>query len=193
MSYTSFSDVATLTNAVGGTFSSIYGGNNGESLTNTSWPTGASASFAYANLPTTLNATGNFQASSYTNPEGNANAYTYNGPGKLASATNALAAAASVAYNRDGTIASSTDPNNWTNSTTYTYNGDKQLLSITPPTGNSLGVQQFSYDAYGRLGTATDGAAASPPSATTRRTGSPRSPTATGRQGLSSPTTGPAT
>jgi len=158
VSYTFFSDVASVTNAVGGTLTNTYGSNNGESLTKSVLPTGAAAVFAYANPATTSNPTANFQASSYTNPEGNATAYAYNGAGNVASATNALAAVASVGYNSDGTVASSTDPNNGTNSTTYSYNSDKQLVSITPPTGNSLGVRHFSYDAFGRLTTAADGA-----------------------------------
>jgi len=111
---------------------------------------GASVSFAYANAPTTSNPTANFEPSSSTDTQSNATAYTYNGAGNLASAKNALAAVASVAYNSDGTVKSSTDPKNGTNSTTYAYNSDHQLTSITPPTGNELAIHTFSYDADGR-------------------------------------------
>src|SRR5215472_15172154 len=158
VSYTPFDDVKTFTNAVGGQTTNTYGANSGESLTNAASPMGASVSIAYANPPTTTNPTANFQPSSSTDAQGNATAYGYNGAGNLASAKDALAAAASVGYNSDGTVQSSTDPMNGTNSTTYLYNADHQLTSITPPTGNSLGTRHFTYDAFGRTATATDGA-----------------------------------
>ncbi len=63
-----------------------------------------------------------------------------------------------MAYNGDGTVKSSTGPNNGTNSTTYAYNSDHQLTSITPPTGNVLAVHAYTYDAFGRPATFTDGA-----------------------------------
>ena len=129
---------------------SHLGANGGESVTNSASPMGASVSFAYANAPTTSNPTANFEPSSSTDTQSNATAYTYNGAGNLASAKNALAAVASVAYNSDGTVKSSTDPKNGTNSTTYAYNSDHQLTSITPPTGNELAIHTFSYDADGR-------------------------------------------
>jgi RHS repeat-associated protein len=157
-SYTPFNDVKTFTNAVGGQTTNTFGANSGESLTNSASPMGASVSFAYANPPTTSNPTANFQPSSSTDPQGNPTAYGYNGAGNLASAKNALAALASVGYNSDGTVSSSTDPKNGTNSTTYAYNSDHQLTSITPPTGNNLGTRHFTYDAFGRFATATDGA-----------------------------------
>ncbi len=73
-------------------------------------------------------------------------------------AQNALAAVAKVTYNADGTVATSTDPANCTNASSYGYNTDKQLTSYTPPTGTTLGGRTFTYDAYARLRTATDGA-----------------------------------
>lgn len=58
-------------------------------------------------------------------------------------------------YNSDGTIATSTEPNNESgtglgNYTAYGYITVHQLTSITPPTGNSLGAQSFTYDGFGR-------------------------------------------
>ena len=157
ISYTPFNDVATYTNAVGGQTTNTYGANKGESLTNSASPMGASVSLAYANPATTSNPTANFQPSSSTDAQANATAYTYNGPGNLASAKDALAAVASVGYNSDGTVKSSTDPKNGTNSTTYAYNSDKQLTSITPPTGNALAAHTFTFDAFGRPLTVNDG------------------------------------
>jgi RHS repeat-associated protein len=159
ISYTPFNDVATYTDAVGGQTTNTYPSsvNGGESLTNSKSPMGASVSLAYANAATTSNPTANFQPSSSTDAQTNATAYTYNGPGNLASAKDALAAVASVGYNGDGTVKSSTDPKNGTNSTTYAYNSDKQLTSVTPPTGNALAPYTFTYDAFGRPLTTTDG------------------------------------
>jgi len=157
--YNSFNDVATFTDALGNKTTNMYppSVNGGESLTNSASPMGASVSFAYANPPTTSNPTANFQPSSSTDPQGNPTAYGYNGAGNLASAKNALAAVASVGYNSDGTVQSSTDPKNGTNSTTYAYNSDKQLKSITPPTGNALATHTYTYDAFGRPLTVNDG------------------------------------
>jgi len=159
ISYTPFNDVTTFTNAVGGKFTNTYPStvNGGESLTNAASPMGASVSFAYANPATTSNPTANFQPSSSTDAQTNATAYTYNGPGNLASVKDALAAVASVGYNSDGTVKSSTDPMNGTNSTTYFYNSDHQLTSVTPPTGNPLATHTYTYDAFGRPLTTTDG------------------------------------
>lgn len=156
--YNSFNDVKTFTDALTHMFTNTYGANSSESLTNAATPMGASTSFAYANAPTTINPTANFEPSSYTDPQGNATAYGYNGAGNLASAKNALAAQSSVGYNNDGTVSSSTDPMNGTNSTTYAYNTDHQLTTVTPPTGNNLAPYHYTYDAFGRPLTVTDGA-----------------------------------
>ena len=64
----------------------------------------------------------------------------------------------SVGYNSDGTVSSSTDPMNGTNGTKYAYNSDKQLTTVTPPTGNLLAAYSYTYDAFGRPLTVTDGA-----------------------------------
>ncbi len=159
VTYNSFNDVATYTDALGNKTTNFYGANGAplESLTTSASPMGASVSFAYANLATTSNPTANFQPSSSTDPQANATAYTYNGAGNLASAKDALAAVASVGYNSDGTVHSSTDPKNGTNSTTYLYNSDKQLTSITPPSGNALATHTYTFDAFGRPLTLNDG------------------------------------
>ncbi len=156
--YNSFNDIATSTDAYTKVVTNTYGANSGESLTKTQLPTGAATTWAYANTATGTNPTGNFQASSSTDPQSHQTLYSYNGAGNTLQAQNALPATAKVTYNSDGTVASSTDPANGTNATTYTYNTDKQLTGITPPTGTSLGSRTFTYDAYARLSTATDGA-----------------------------------
>ncbi|WP_433269244.1 RHS repeat-associated core domain-containing protein [Micromonospora vinacea] len=151
--YTPFSDVATSVSAEGGTTTNTHGANGGQSQTKSEAPTGASASAAYANAPTSTNPTANFQPSSGTNPQGNSSTYTYNGAGNQTSSKDALAAEAKVDYNSDGTVKSSTDPGNGTNATTYSYDSNKQLTTLTPPTGNSLTAKTFTYDSYGRLRT----------------------------------------
>ncbi|MER7591784.1 RHS repeat-associated core domain-containing protein [Micromonospora sp. NPDC127501] len=155
--YTPYHDVATSTDAMGQTSSSTYGANSGQSLTQTASPTGAGASASYGNAATPTNPTGNFQPSSSTDSQQNSSTYTYNGAGNKTSSKDAEAADAKVDYNSDGTVKTATDPNNGTNSSNFGYDGDKQLTSIAPPTGNSLGKKTFTYDAFGRIRTASDG------------------------------------
>jgi YD repeat-containing protein len=52
-------------------------------------PTGASASFAYANPATPSNPTANFQPSSSTDGQGNVSLFTCDGAGNRSSTTNA--------------------------------------------------------------------------------------------------------
>jgi RHS repeat-associated protein len=156
--YTFFSDIATSTTAEGGTTTNAYDANGGESLTLSAAPTGSNAARSYTNVASLTNPMAAFQASAGTDTQGNGSLFAYNGAGNPTSTTDALAAVASVDYNADGTVKSSTDPANGTNATTYAYDGDKQLTTITPPSGNSLGVRHYTYDPYGRLRTTDDGA-----------------------------------
>ncbi|MEW1589340.1 RHS repeat-associated core domain-containing protein [Micromonospora vinacea] len=157
VTYTPNLDVASTQSGTGGTTSISYEANGGQSPTLVVTPTGAKSSLAYANVATPTNPTANFQPSSGSDTQGNASLYTYNGAGNRLSATDALAAEAKVEYNTDGTVASSTDPGNGANKTTYQYDADKQLTSITPPTGTTIGVRRYSYDQFGRVRTSTDG------------------------------------
>ena len=165
-SYTPFYDVATATNGEGGTTTNTYGANSGQSLTRSASATGAAVSVAYANANTSSNPTAAWQPSSGSDTQGNASLFVYNGTGNRTSAKDAAAAESKVDYNTDGTVKSATDPGNGTNATTYAYTGDtdgdgvtdKQLTTITPPTGNSLRARKFTYDAYGRIKTSDDGA-----------------------------------
>jgi RHS repeat-associated protein len=155
--YTPFGDTATLTNALGGTSTGTYGANDGQSLTSLQIPTGAALTFDYTNTATTQNPFANYQPSSWSDPQGNTTAFTYNGPGNVTQATSALAATAKVSYNADGTPASSTAPGNGSNSTTYQYNASRQLDEITPVTGSTLQPRTITYDGFGRPATFTDG------------------------------------
>ncbi|WP_433315667.1 RHS repeat-associated core domain-containing protein [Micromonospora sp. CA-269861] len=156
-SYTPYHDVATSTDAMGQSVGNRYDANNGQSLTSTTTPTGSSSTAAYNNAATTSNPTAGYQPSSGGDAQKNQSSYTYNGAGNKMSAKNAEAAEAKVDYNSDGTVKTATDPANTGNPTNYAYNGDKQLITITPPTGNSLAKREFTYDAFGRVRTATDG------------------------------------
>ncbi|WP_410809985.1 RHS repeat domain-containing protein [Micromonospora sp. 067-2] len=156
-SYTPHLDVASVRNGTGGTTSISYAANGGQSPTLVVTPTGADSSLAYTNVATPTNPTANFQVSSSSDAQGNTSAYAYNGAGNRLSTTDALAAQATVEYNADGTISSSSDPGNGANKTIYRYDADKQLTTLTPPTGTTIGVRRFSYDAFGRVRTTTDG------------------------------------
>ncbi|MFJ4174698.1 RHS repeat-associated core domain-containing protein [Microbacterium sp. NPDC089696] len=154
--YTPNGDVATSTSGTGstaGTSTATYGANNGDSMTSLQAPGGSTTSAAYAN---TAAATA-YLASSSTDSAGNTSTYTYNGAGNALTSSNALAATATLTYNADGTVATALAPGNGTNSTVYGYNANKQLTSMTPVTGSSLGARAFTYDDFGRLRTATDG------------------------------------
>ncbi|MFI1278363.1 RHS repeat-associated core domain-containing protein [Micromonospora sp. NPDC020751] len=155
--YTPFSDVATDVSPEGGTVTNTYGANAGSSLTKSASPSGASASAAYANAATSTNPTANFQPSSSIDTQSNSSTFTYNGAGNRTSTADALAAKADVDYNTNGTVKSSTDPANTGNPTTYTYDSDKQITTLTPPTGNGLAVKTFTYDVLGRIATVTQG------------------------------------
>ncbi|WP_246248045.1 RHS repeat-associated core domain-containing protein [Micromonospora maritima] len=156
-SYTPFGDVAGTVSPEGGTVTNTYGANGGESLTKSDSPTGASASAAYTGVASQTNPTANFQPSSSIDTQANSSTYTYNGTGNRTSTKDALAADAKVDYNTDGTVKSSTDPGNGTNATTYGYDANKQVIKLTPPTGNGLVAKTFSYDNFGRLKTVNDG------------------------------------
>lgn len=154
--YTVNADVSSFTAGAGGTAGTStaqYGANNGESQTQAKAPGGATRSAAYANTA----AATKYLPSSSTDDASNGSTFTYNGAGNPLTSTNALAATATLTYNPDGTIATATAPGNGTNKTVYAYNGDKQLVTVTPVTGSTLGVRTFSYDGFGRLKTATDG------------------------------------
>jgi RHS repeat-associated protein len=130
-----------------------YDANEGESLTNLATQGGASSTWEYGNT----SAASKFSPSGMTDDAGNASLYTYNGTGNQLTSTDALAAEAALTYNADGTVATATSPGNTGNPTTYGYDANKQLTSVTPPTGTSLGVRNLTYDQYGRTATASNG------------------------------------
>lgn len=154
-SYTANGDVATATSGTGataGTTNATYGANSGRSLTSLAGPGGATTSAAYANTA----AATRYLPSSMTDSAGNASTYTYTGAGNALTASNALAATATLTYNANGTVATALAPGNGSNKTIYGYTSG-QLTSVTPVTGSTLGARAFTYDALGRLRTATDG------------------------------------
>ncbi|WP_375387335.1 RHS repeat-associated core domain-containing protein [uncultured Amnibacterium sp.] len=69
-----------------------------------------------------------------------------------------MAAQANVTYNSDGTVATAKLPGNSGDSTDYSYDSNHQVSAIDPVSGSSLGTKHFTYDVYGRLKTASDGA-----------------------------------
>ncbi|WP_375389939.1 hypothetical protein, partial [uncultured Amnibacterium sp.] len=152
----------TLTSTTGSgasatTTTNTYGANGGMSQTQSAVSSGATASAAYANTP----ASSQYLPSSTTDDAGNTSTFTFDGAGnQLTAQASAVAAQAAVTYNPDGTVASATLPGNAAaaNSTTYHYDSNHQLTAVTPVAGSSLGTKYFTYDVYGRLKTATDGA-----------------------------------
>ncbi|WP_349897793.1 RHS repeat domain-containing protein [Parafrigoribacterium soli] len=149
--------VATATSGTGtsaGTTTATYGANSGQSLTSVAAPGGATNTAAYANT----SAASQYLPSSTTDDAGNSTTFTYNGAGNaLTSQNTALAATATLTYNTDGTVATAAAPGKGTNVTSYGYNSNHQLVTVTPPTGTSLGVKSTTYDGFGRVATTTDG------------------------------------
>lgn len=153
--FTANFDPATTTVGAGagaGTTSFAYGANGGESLTSVTAPTGASRGFGYTN---TAAATKHLPTSS-TDDGAQTSLFTYNGAGNALTSADPLTNQAVVTRNTNGTVATATASGNGTNKTTYTYT-NAQLTKITPVTGSSLGVRDFTYDPFGRLKTSTNG------------------------------------
>ena len=154
--YTGDFDTLTATRGTGtdaSTTTNTYGSNAGQSLTASASSTGATGKAEYGNTA----ANTKYLATSTTDDAGNKSTYTFNGAGNMLSSTDALAAQAKLTYNADGTVATALAPGNGSNTTRYTYNADKQLTRVTPVTGSSLGVKDFTYDQWGRVKTAGDG------------------------------------
>lgn len=155
--YTGDFDTLTATQGTGttaGTTTNTYGSNTGQSLTASKSSGGATGQAEYANTA----ASTKYLASSTTDDSGSKSLYTYNGAGNALSSTDALAAEAKLTYNTDGTVATALAPGNGANTTRYAYDATtKQLASTTPVTGSSLGVRNFTYDAFGQPKTATNG------------------------------------
>ncbi|XAS65656.1 RHS repeat-associated core domain-containing protein [Micrococcaceae bacterium Sec5.8] len=154
--YTGDFDTLTATQGTGttsGTTTNTYGANTGQSITASTSQGGASGQAAYANTA----ANTKYLASSSTDDAGNQSLYTYNGAGNALTASDALAAKAALEVNPDGTVKTALAPGNGTNKTQYGYDTDHQLTALTPVAGSSLGARAFTYDAWARPATATDG------------------------------------
>lgn len=154
--YTGNSNVASTTPAAGGSTAYTYGKNNGESLTNVATPGGAAGSAQYNN--TGANA---YLPSSSSDDAGNALSSTFDTNGnQTGSAQGVSGPASKVTYNSNGTPATSASPGAAAGvSTGYAYgNADGDVTAITPPASSSLGARTYTWDGFGRLATATDGA-----------------------------------
>ena len=152
--YTALDQVQTSTSAAGGTSTNTYGANGAESLTSAATPGGATGTATYGN--TGVNA---YLPSSTTSDSGNVLNYTYNGAGNQLTSAQGVTPQAKVSFNSDGTPATSSSPGAAAGvQTTYTYNATtKNWTGLTPVSGSSLGGRAYTWDAFGRLATATDG------------------------------------
>ncbi len=154
--YTPLQDIASSTPASGGSTTFSYGANNGESLTNIALPGGANESAAYTNT-----GAAKYLPSSTTDDGHNTLQYTYDGQGNQLTTAQGTSGGpqAKVTYNSDGTAKTSQSPGAASGvQTSYGYDANHDLTSITPPSETSLGTRNFTWDSFGRLATATDGA-----------------------------------
>ncbi|WIB65267.1 RHS repeat protein [Curtobacterium sp. MCBD17_040] len=143
------------------TTTGTYTSNNAQSLNKVSSSAGASSSATYQDstnpyLPTTTT-----DGSKNADGSDNTTTVTYDGQGNQSTSSTGADTnvKAKVVRNADGTVQTATAPGNGSNSTHYTYNSDHQLTSVTPPTGTTLGVKNYTYDPFGRLASETDGIA----------------------------------
>ncbi len=153
-------------NTSGNTSTNSYDADN--RATGSTAPTGAQNSVRYAEAPGPVtNRAAHYQPSGGTDPNGSASSLTYDGPGNLKSSSTAApggAVAQTFTYNppaggtmicggKPGQLCTSTDGNNHVTSNTYDSSGN--LITRTPPA--PLPASHYSYDALGRVATATDG------------------------------------
>ncbi len=151
--YTSLSQVATSTSGTGGTTTSAYGANSGESLTSVATPGGATGTAAYGGTGASK-----YLPSQTTDDAGNALKSTYDGSGNQLTAAANSDPGATLTYNTDGTVKTAAKPGAAGGAvTTYTYDTTHQLTGVTAPTGTSLGNRTVTYDGFARLATVTDG------------------------------------
>jgi RHS repeat-associated protein len=140
------------------TTTAAYGENAGQSLTSVQSATGASSSAHYGST------TAPYAPTTTTDGNGNQTTLGYDPSGNIASSgPTSTGVSATLTRNHQGQVTAATSPNNVasgstpTNSTTYAYDGNGQLHTITPVTGTSLGVKTYTYDAFGRAASETDG------------------------------------
>lgn len=152
--YTSLGQVKTDTPAAGGATTFGYTANGGESLNSVATPGGATSSAGYTNTGGSA-----YLPTSTTDSSGNATTYTYDGAGNPATTAQGTGAQAKVTRNSYGQVITSQIPAAGTGvQTTYTYDSTTHdLTNLTPPTGDSLGQRNYTWDGFGRLSTATDG------------------------------------
>jgi RHS repeat-associated protein len=136
-----------------GTTSNKYDKNNSQSLTASKSGSGSSASAEYGSSSPAAA----YLPSKVTGSSGSSSSAEYDDYGNQKSSQSGVSGAkASIDYNTDGTVKKATAPGNKDNGTTYGYE-NKQLKTITAPTGTTIGVKTYTYDDFGRVKTETDG------------------------------------
>lgn len=161
--YNSNGDVSSETNATNAITN--YGYDSKFNPTSVQLPTGATDSLAYSdsNNP--------YQATQQTDAQGNSWNYSYDANGNLTQKTEGAAPGQNplkFAYNSNGTLraaldakgtqtaACAVDPTLGVRPTyCYSYDSVGDLTQITNP--SPLGAESFTYDAFGRVKTTTDG------------------------------------
>ncbi len=138
-----------------------YGANNGQSLTQSESGSGTKGTATYGSAAPTA-----YLPASTTDSSKNKTGFSYDGPGNQSgtdTGTGPEAATATLTYNdKDkgdkyawGAVKTAVAPGN-TAGTVYAYDTNNQLGSITAP-ANTVGVQKYSYDDFGRVRNHTDG------------------------------------
>jgi RHS repeat-associated protein len=137
-----------------GTSTNKFDENNNQSITSSQGGSGSTSTATYGKTSATT-----YLPSKVTSSSSTSTSVGYDGVGNAITSQSGddTAVQAKVEYNADGTVKTATAPGNGSNATNYSYDANKQLTDITPPTGTSLGVKHYTYDAFGRVATETDG------------------------------------
>ncbi|PZE27263.1 hypothetical protein DEI86_07150 [Curtobacterium sp. MCBD17_028] len=148
------------------TTTGTYTSNSGQSLDKVASSSGASGSATYGDSTNPYLPTSMTDGSKNTaDGSDNKTTVTYSGQGnQMTSSTGSdKNVQAKVTRNTDGTVQTATAPGNSGNPTTYVYDGNHQLSTVTAPSvtatngSAALGVKTYTYDAFGRLASETDG------------------------------------
>lgn len=144
--WTSNSDLATTTNALGQTSTNSYDSAT-NNLIGTELPSGASSSLGYAD------ASDPYRVTSVTDPQQVITGLDYDERGNITTVQAGGATVVARSYNDDGTIATQTDGKGAV--TTFAYDPVGNVTEIQPP--SPRGADRFAYDVLSRPVTAADG------------------------------------
>lgn len=141
--------------------SATFGENDHQSVTQTQSQSGSTTDTEYKDANAPYQPSKITADSNTSSDTANATSFGYDGFGNANSSSTGSGgdfAKANLTHNLDdGTVKTATAPGNDDNPTRYSYDDNHQLQTVTPVTGGSLGTKTYTYDAFGRTASQTDG------------------------------------